>query len=425
MNQYADHSKPTSATLHIVEWLIDQALGTHSVADTFDGLIGLLRAEGVPIARAHLAHTTLHPLYAGEGSTWTLADGLVEESYEHGRSAEVSGWSVSPIRHVITKGLGRLRRRLIGSGATLDFPILKDFAAEGLSDYFLMAAGFESFFTPPGDNEDLAGSESGMAVSFAANRETGFTDDELALMEALLRPLATVVKLADQRQVALNLAECYIGHEAGPRVLGGAIQRGDFDTTSAVTFLADLRGSTELSASLPRDEYIATLNEFFDCAVGAVEEQGGEPLTFIGDGVLAIFPIDALGPQRAREAAETAALRASDALDALNRTRAAEGKPALGFGIALHSGDLEYGNIGSLRRHVWSVVGAVVNETARLEGATKTTGERIVASRAFVDGLPGEDWRALGAFDLKGVPGRFEVFGVPAPASTVIEKEAV
>ena len=117
----------------------------------------------------------------------------------------------------------------------------------------------------------------------------------------------------------------------------------------------------------------------------------------------------------------------------------AAGQARLGWGVALHAGLLEYGNIGSPTRHSWSVVGAVVNETARLEGATKETGERIVASRAFVDGLADaaerDAWRPLGAFDLKGVPGAFEIFAPPisaaaaasvaAPAQATPAKEVV
>ncbi len=419
---------PIAAT-HLMNWLADRALATASAGEVFDGLVARLRAEGLPIARAHIAHTTLHPLYAGAGATWTPEEGVTEEAYEHGRSAVVAGWSVSPIRHAIANRLDRFRRRLAGPGATLDFPVLTKFAAEGLTDYFLMTIGFDSFFRPTLHEEDMSGALSGMAASFASDRPDGFTEDEIALLQALLRPLAVAVKMADQRQVAMNLAQCYIGRDAGPRVLGGAIKRGDFASTEAVIFLADLRSSTELSIALPGDEFIATINDFFDCAVAAVEAEGGEPLTFIGDGVLAIFPVDALGAVGARDAADRAAQGMAVALGGVNAARAETGGAPLGWGVALHAGRLEYGNIGSLTRHCWSVVGKVVNEAARLEGMTKETGEPVVASRAFIDGLgaAGAAWRALGAYDLKGVPEAFEIFAPPAatPAAAAHEKEAV
>lgn len=410
-----------AAAMHLQDWLAEQALATASAGEAFEGLVKRLRADGLPIARAHIAHTTLHPLFAGAGATWTPDRGLVEESYEHGRSAKVAGWAVSPIRHAISERLDRFRRRLEGPGATLDFPILKEFAAEGLTDYFLMTTAFDGFFRPTSSEEDMSASLSGMAASFATDRAGGFTDGEIEVLRAILRPLAVATKMADQRQVAMNLAECYIGREAGPRVLGGAIKRGDFASTEAVVFLADLRASTEMSIALPSDEFVRTINEFFDCAVTAVEAEGGEPLTFIGDGVLAIFPVERLGAAGARVAAHRAALGTSAAIDALNAERRAAGRTPIGWGVALHAGRLEYGNIGSLARHSWSVVGKVVNETARLEGTTKETGEPIVVSRAFVDGLgEGADgWRPLGAFDLKGVPAPFEIFAPPrAPAIT-------
>lgn len=409
---------PSAAAAHIVEWLVERALASSTASEVFEGLIKRLRDEGFMIDRGHLAYTTLHPLHHGSGVTWSVDKGLVTEAYEHRRETESLGWAVSPMRYVVNERVDRLRRRLAGPGATLDFPVLEQFAAAGLTDYLLLACEFDSFFAPVADEEDDAkASTSGMACSFATAREGGFSDYEVETLHWLLQPLALVIKMADQRQVALNLAECYIGREAGPRVLGGAIQRGDFSSTPAVVWLSDLRASTEMSITMASDEFIATLNEFFDCTAGAVEEEGGEPLTFIGDGALAIFPIERMGERGARMAAVAAAERATRALEALNRKRAADGRRELDWGIALHAGVMEYGNIGSLARHSWSVIGAAVNETARLEGTTKLTGEPIVASRAFVEKLDA-DWRPMGSFDLQGVPGAFEVFAPPLAAKS-------
>ncbi len=221
----------------------------------------------------------------------------------------------------------------------------------------------------------------------------------------------------------MNLADCYIGHEAGPRVLGGQMRRGDFVSTPSVVWMSDLRASTEMSLKMPRDEFIATINAFFDCTAGAVEREGGEPLTFIGDGALDIFPIDKLGEEGARRAAVAAAERATAGLRDLNAARVKEGRDQIRWGIALHAGVLEYGNIGSLTRHSWSAIGAVVNETARLEGMTKKVGEPIVASRSFVEQMEGE-WRSMGQFVLKGVPDEFEVFAPPLDLKILEETAA-
>lgn len=405
-------ANPTAAAAHIASWLIESALGSTTGEEALDGLVLRLRAEGIAIDRGHLAYTTLHPLLEGHGVTWKPATGAVSEGYGHGGSEDAVDWNESPIRHVIANHLGRMRRRLTGPSALIDFPVLRTLADEGLTDYTLFTCGFDSFFRPFTDDADPTKAVAGMVCSFATAREGGFTEEEVETLHSLLKPLAVVVKMADQRQVARNLASCYIGRDAGPLVLGGAIRRGDGQSTPAVVWMSDLRASTEMSMTLPRDEFLATLNAFFDCTAGAVEEEGGETLTFIGDSALAIFPIDQFGEVGARKAALRAAARAEAALTALNARRAEDGRRGLEWGLALHAGVIEYGNIGSLGRHCWTVIGPVVNETARLETTTKTTGEPVVASRAFVDQLP-EPWRLLGAFDLAGVPGAFEVFGPP------------
>ncbi|QIE57604.1 adenylate/guanylate cyclase domain-containing protein [Pikeienuella piscinae] len=404
--------KPSAAAASIVEWMVGAALHSKPSEETFAQLVEALRNHGIPIDRAFFAHPTLHPLYHGAAFEWTPATGLTRETYGGDVDAPHDILARSPVRHVIVNEVTRFRRRLSGPGAMLDFPLLEDFAAEGLTDYLLLAVRFDGFRTTADD--DLKG-RSGMVCSFATKRPEGFTDEEIETLDWLRKPLAIVVKIADQRQVALSLAECYIGKEAGPLVLGGAIRRGDFATTRAVVWLSDLRSSTELAMSLPREEFVSTINEFFDCTAGAVEEEEGEPLSFIGDAALAIFPIERLGEAGARAAALRAASRAAEASEEMNNRRRARGKAPLAWGLALHAGELGYGNLGSPTRHSWSVIGPVVNETARLEGITKLIGEPVVASRAFVEGLESAaDWRAMGAFPLEGVPRAFEVFAPPA-----------
>jgi len=407
------NAPPTAAATYVAKWMLEAALGTTSAPDAFTGMVERLRHQGVQLDRAHLAYTTLHPLNRGVGATWNSTSGLVVEDYGYDRDQNSAGWYQSPIHYVVVNRVERLRRRLSGPGAMLDFPILKEFAAEGLVDYVLFAQPFDSFYAPVDVmKEPDRPTTAGLTCSFSTKRSEGFTDEEVTTLAWLIRPLAMMVKMADQRQVAMNLANCYIGHEAGPRVLGGEIRRGDFASTPAVVWMSDLRASTEMSMAMPRDEFIATINDYFDCTAGAVEEEGGEPLTFMGDGALAIFPIDKLGEAGARRAAFAAAERATKALSDLNITRKSEGREQIRWGIALHAGVLEYGNIGSLTRHSWSAIGAVVNETARLEGTTKEVGEPIVASRSFVDGMD-DDWRSMGQFTLKGVPEQFEVFAPP------------
>ena len=174
-------------------------------------------------------------------------------------------------------------------------------------------------------------------------------------------------------------------------------------------------GSRELAPSLRRAGFTALINRFFDCTIGAVVEEGGEPLTFMGDGALAVFPVASLGAEGARQAAITAAARAEANLARLNAERAAEGTEPIGWGIGLHAGEVDYGNIGIARRHSWSVLGPVVNEAARLEGLTKTLGEPVLASAEFAGGLD-PPWRPLGGHALRGVEAQVEVFAPRLPS---------
>ncbi len=404
----------------VLRWLMQAGLQSVTTEEVFTGLVKRLREAGIPVARAAMGHTTLHPLYHSEAMEWREETGLARESYEFSRGMVAGGvaddaWRNSPLWEVIRTRRETFRRRLTGPDAVLDFPVLEEFRDAGYTDYFLTCMMFDSFFAPPAaDEDDSIPRASGMIASYLTRREGGFTQVEITLFHALLRPLALVVKLATQQSIARNIAECYIGHEAGPLVLGGAIRLGDFASTEAVVWFSDMRGSTALAASLGRAGFTALINRFFECTIGAVVEAGGEPLTFMGDGAMAVFPIAGLGAEGARRAAVTAANRAGANLARLNAERAASGDAAIGWGIGLHAGEVDYGNIGIASRHSWSALGPVVNEAARLEGLTKTLGEPILASADFAGGLD-PPWRALGGHSLRGVEAQVEVFAPPLP----------
>lgn len=399
----------------VLRWLMHAGLGSTATDEVLTGLIDQLRGAGVPVARASMGYTTLHPLYRSESMTWSEERGLEHESYEFSRAMASEEWRASPMWAVIQARQETLRRRLTGPDAALDFVVLEEFRNEGYTDYFVVFIMFDSFYTPPVEDEDAdIPDASGMVASFLTRREGGFTEAEITLFHALLRPLAIVVKLATQQAIARNIAECYIGHEAGPRVLGGAIRLGDFASTEAVVWFCDMRGSTALAVSLGRARFTELINRFFECMIGAVAEAGGEPLTFMGDGAMAVFPIASLGHDGARRAAISAATRAGANLAHLNAERAAEGAAPIGWGIGLHVGEVDYGNIGIASRHNWSVLGPVVNEAARLETLTKALGEPVLASASFARELV-PPWRSLGEHALRGVVGVVEVFAPPIP----------
>ena len=131
--------------------------------------------------------------------------------------------------------------------------------------------------------------------SWATQQPGGFTDAEIEAIEAVIAPLARVAEIRAWYRVAGNLLATYVGKNAGERVLAGHIRRGDTEAIHAAIWLSDMRGFTTLADSLPPQNLVDLLNVYFDCQVPAIHEHGGEVLKYMGDGLLAIFPIGADG----------------------------------------------------------------------------------------------------------------------------------
>jgi adenylate cyclase len=194
-------------------------------------------------------------------------------------------------------------------------------------------------------------------------------------------------------------------------VLQGLIRRGDAEDIHAVLWYSDLRGSTALADRLPRAVYLKLLNDYFDCTAGAVLAHGGQILSFIGDAVFAIFPIGAsaraLGasPEHARAAAAAlaAATAATRRLDDLNEARSDHRQPPLAFGVALHLGDVTYGNIGIPERLDFTVIGPAANEVARLSSLCKALNRPVLVSAALAGLLPAAPFVSLGVHAFRGV----------------------
>jgi len=214
-----------------------------------------------------------------------------------------------------------------------------------------------------------------------------------------------------KQQIAHTVLATYLGMDAGRQVLEGQIRRGDGEMLHAVIWYSDLRDSTRLADSLAADEYLKTVNSYFECTAGAVLANGGEVLRFIGDAVLAIFPIRDGGSKSACELAMAAARDADARLAAVNRERANRNLEALDYGLGLHVGDVMFGNIGVPERLEFSVIGPAANEVARIESLTKTLGRRTLASAEFSRGVPGS-WESTGEHALKGVGEPLEVMAL-------------
>jgi adenylate cyclase len=305
--------------------------------------------------------------------------------------------------HVYGTGLA-LRRRLAAADCPADFAILDEFRAEGITDYLVSPLRFT--------NGEIH------VATWSTRRPGGFTDAQLAGIEKIVPPLARLTEIYVLRRTASNLLDAYVGHQAGERILAGQIRRGDSEAIRAAIWLSDMRGFTALSDALPPAGLIALLNRYFDCQVPAITGHGGEILKFIGDGLLAIFPVG--GEPGAAPAACAAALAA--AREARSRIAAMDGLtvPEDGerprFGLALHLGEVLFGNIGGGNRLDFTCIGPAVNLAARIEELTAATGCAILASGEFA-GHCAEPLARLGTFRLRGFAAQQAVFGLPDAAS--------
>jgi len=256
----------------------------------------------------------------------------------------------------------------------------------------------------------LAIDEAMMAEVRAILAAGGFSTDHLGRVFEVLPALARHFEVFAQRRTAVTLLKTYLGHRTGERVLAGQVKHGDGEHIHSVIWFSDLRGSTTLSKSMPQDAYLALLNRYFDCLAGAVIKTGGEVLRFIGDAVLAIFPISGTDSREACLRAIEAAKLACQCVEEGNRAR--PGETPVRFGIGLHLGDVTYGNIGVRDRLEFTVIGASANEAARVESMCKTLGRSVVISSAFAAAYPGQ-LASLGRHELKDVEGSQELFTLP------------
>ncbi len=364
-------------------WLIREAWQANSIADLVTRWIEQLESMQLSLIRFALVTRTLHPQLSGAAYRWERGAGLQHIEIDHERLTS-SQYLDSPLVPIF-EGAGGLRRRLDRDDPD-DFPILADIRARGGTDYVAMPLVFSS-----GQIN---------AVTMATDRDSGFDVADLGMINEVLPLLARLVEVFLEREKSEVLLRTYLGRQTGGRVLDGLVRRGDGHDIHAVIWFCDLRDSSALAASLGRREFLARLNGFFDCVAGAVLDNGGEVLRFIGDAALAIFPIGPEGADPACRRALDAARDASARVAGYNRQRPA-GSPEMAFGIGLHIGDVTWGNIGTESRLEFTVVGAAANEAARIESLCKELARPVLVSGEFVSLCPG-DFLPLGSWELRG-----------------------
>jgi len=375
-------------------WITQAGLAGHSESAILAGFCEREVARGLPLARALVLIDTLHPIYEGRAFRWTHAQKETTLT-EYGRSDDdLSRWQRSPFYRLEESGEPLLRRHLIAETEP-EFSIFADLRADGMTDYVAIANRFTG--------DEIIGRMDCVYSSWATDASQGFDDDDVADLCRLTPFLALAVKSASLARIAGTLVETYLGRDAGRRVLEGRIARGVADRIEAVLWFSDLRGYTRISDTASPGDIIPLLNHYADAIISAIQEQGGDVLKLMGDGLLAIFTAEDRG--RACDAVLTAALAARRSVTLVNQRRAAKGLPITDMYLGLHIGEVFYGNIGSKDRLDFTVVGPAVNEVSRIAALCRSVEQPLLVSSTFASALGEARSRlvSVGRYALRGV----------------------
>jgi adenylate cyclase len=395
--------------LPLIEWIAAAGLAGQRELGLLQEFCERAQGLGLPLSRAVIGVDTLHPVLEGRVFEWrrdapgpTQADyGRldVEDSYDK--------WLQSPFHRLYESGEPSFRRRL--GNEPLEFPVLEELRRQGMTDYLAMVNRFAA--------DGAIGTMDCTYSSWATDRAGGFVDADLADLELLVPCLALAIKSASITRIAETLVETYLGRDAGHRVLRGQIQRGTAEKISAVLWFSDLQGFTRITDTAPPEQIIPLLNEYADAIATAIHGEGGEVLKFIGDGILAIFAAAAVADACgcALDAA-TAALRE---VAALNQRREVRGEPVTRFYLGLHVGDVFYGNIGSLDRLDFTVVGPAVNEASRIAAMCRSLDQDVLLSSGFAQAAGASRRRlvSVGRYALRGVQRPQELYTLDPEAA--------
>jgi adenylate cyclase len=374
----------------LLHWILTDGR-TMSTSRFVNALCQRLIEAGLPLWRVTVYAGTLHPQIRGFGWRWRRDMPIAEELRIVQGIELTDEFLSSPLRRTIEKGI-ELRQRL--EGITSEFPLLREFAREGCTDY--LAAPLNEV------------RERYSVVAWASNRAGGFSDADLALLEAVRPALAAVIETVVVSRMARGLFSIYHGSHVGERVFDGQILRGHLEPLRAVIMATDLRDFTRISDQLPPDVVIEALDEFFEYVTDSVHARGGHVLKFIGDGALAIF-----GTEGGYDsAAANAALEAARNIVSKLAGRHTGKEPDLRAGIGLHIGTVMYGNVGGTTRLDFTAIGPAVNLAFRLQDLTKTLHRPVIASSAFAKAA-GESLTPLGPQQIRGLADLEEVYGLP------------
>lgn len=386
----------TSELESLIRWLMDGARSSPTPNRFLAEMCERLVRSGIPLHRVGAFVRTLHPDVFGRSFIWRPGEAVVVNTADFDLP-DSDLFRNSPL--AILYGSGHEVRYRIDDPESRRFPFFDDMRAEGVTDYIAIPLIFTD--------------GSIHASSWTTKAAGGFTDEHLAALRAVIPPFSRLAEIHAMRRTAAALLDTYVGNRAGERILAGQIRRGHTEDMQAAIWLSDLRGFTALSDRLPAETVVDILNLYFDCQVPVIRDHGGEILKFMGDGLLAVFPIARDGGNLSGVCAEVlqASRKARANVDAMHYPSAGNAVERFRFGVALHIGSILFGNIGGMSRLDFTCIGPAVNLAARLEKIASRLHRTVVASAAFAAACS-NDWTDLGEFPVAGFSQAQRVFGL-------------
>lgn len=382
----------------IREWLVKEGLEGGSLIALTEGFGTRVLAAGVALARAYLALPSIHPTLSSESVTWLRDRAAFHEGIQHGE--QIGIWEASPIYFMLRKGIERYRWNLADPDAVAQFPLLGEMRDQGYTDYAVHIVGFAGSPTT---------ALQGIGLTACSDRPGGFLADEIAFLNALVPTLALAAYRIALSHITEAVVGAYVGRNAGARILDGQIVRGEGHRVGAALMFADLVGFTAVADS-SGEGLIGRLGEHLNAMVEPIEAAGGEVLKFMGDGLLAGYSIEEGADPGPACAALLASAREALVRNALVNARHGNATP-LALDIALHRGEVFYGNVGGGSRLDFTVIGPAVNEASRIERLCGDLGKPLLMSADFAR-CCGAETVSLGHFELRGVSGSREIFAL-------------
>ncbi|NLS07767.1 adenylate/guanylate cyclase domain-containing protein [Rhizobium sp. P32RR-XVIII] len=380
----------------VLDWLMNETSSQRFLDNLLVEMCERLVAAGIPVARSSLHLRIQHPQWQGARILWLPGIGEANiDTFDY--DVDTTELFLRRPATEIYDGASVIRQHLhAGDNDLVRYPLFEELQRDGFTDYVAWPI------------EHTLGRRH--VVTFATKQQGGFSEYEIAYLMDLLPALALASEIRMKNAMARTLLETYVGPHASAEILAGATTRGSGKTVNAAIMICDLRDFTALSDLWPRDDVIDILNGYFDALCEPVEVRGGEILKFMGDGLLAIFPLS--NPNACADLLQ-AICDGRERMGALNAKLAESGKPELRYGIGVHVGDVMYGNIGSRKRLDFTAIGPAVNVASRLEELTKVIKRPVLLSSEFVKiACASKQFVDLGSHSLRGLEAPVSVFGM-------------